>query len=138
MILDKSLVLSDAQALTTTAASTNIVDQLAEGQAIEPGTWLYVNVQTAFVIAGAPETSTITVQLHGSDNENMLASYTLATSAAIEETALTAGASVLKIKLPLGLYRYLRVYYVLGGTASAGNMDAYLCQNVDNLITDNE
>ena len=134
MILDKSLLLSDAQAVTTTAASTNVIDTGAEGQAIEPGSWVYVNISTAFTIAGA--TKTVQAQLQTGTSATMADGVTLATSAAV--STVTAGSPIMKLKVPLGLKRYVRLYYTMGGTASAGNIDAFICNNVPFLITDDD
>jgi len=137
MILDKSLLLSDAQAVTTTAASTNVIDTGAEGQAIEPGSWIYCAVSTAFALPGAGA-GTLTVQLQTGTSATMADGVTLATSASVVEASLTAGKVLFKQKLPIGLKRYIRLYYTITETATAGNIDAGIVQNVPFLITDDD
>ena len=135
MILDKSLLLSDAQAVTTTAASTNIIDTAADGQALEPGAWIYAAVSTAFVMTGAA-TGTLIATFQTGDRVEM--DVTLATSATIGETDLVAGKVIFKMKLPVGLRRYIRLYYTPLYTCTAGNIDAGIVQNVPFLITDDD
>jgi len=135
MILDKSLLLSDAQAVTTTAASTNIIDTAADGQALEPGAWIYAAVSTAFVMTGSAAGSLITT-LQTGDTVSM--DVTLATSATITEADLVAGKVIFKMKLPIGLKRYIRLYYTPLHTCTAGNIDAGILLNVPFLITDDD
>ena len=47
MLMDNTLVFSDGQKITATAASTNKVDQLAAGDAFA-ALWLVVDVKEAF------------------------------------------------------------------------------------------
>lgn len=138
--LDAYLSLSSTQAVTTSAASTNVIDTLASAQAVEPGMWLRVAVTAAFTIPDAPLNDITAVQLQTSDDEDFEDSttVTLAATSAIDEADATAGTELLVIKLPKNLKRYIRVYYVMGSTATAGNVDAYLTNNTDVLVTDVE
>lgn len=136
-ILDAFTQLSNAQAVTTTGASTNIIDLYSElGDAMEPGAWLRVAIQTTFTIAGSD--TTMQVQFQTGDDTNFGGGVTLAQSVAIAKATLVAGYEVLVVKIPKNTKRYIRVYYILTGTASAGNVDAHILYNVDNLITDVE
>lgn len=131
--LDYNLQFSNAQAVTTTVASTNIVDTLADGNALEPGAWLRVVVQTTF--SGG---TSLLAQLQTSDAEDFTGgATTLAASAAIVTATLVAGYEFLIVKIPKNVQRYLRVYYVhVGDVHTAGNVDAHIVANVDALVTD--
>lgn len=138
-ILDAFTQLSNAQAVTTSAASTNIIDLYSElGDAMEKGAWLRVGIQTAFTIPAAPS-STMTFTLMSADDTafNTGAVTHVATSA-IAGSTLVAGYEPLVIKLPKNMKRYVRLYYTMGSTATAGNVDAHILSDVDNLITDVE
>lgn len=132
-LVDALLQLSDAQAITTTAASTNVIDMLAEGQALEPGCWARFVVQTAF--SGG---TNLQVQLQSGDSATMANGVTLAQSAAIPDATLVAGYEALVVKIPKNCKRFIRGYYIDVGSHSAGKMDAHIVQNVDTLITDVE
>jgi hypothetical protein len=135
-ILDAFIQFSDAQAITTSVASTNIIDTLSElGDAMESGVWLKVAVQTTF--AGG---TSLQAQLQTADDTDFnVGAVTLVQSAAINVADLVAGKEMLVVKLPKNCKRYLRVYYPhVGDVHTAGNVDAHVTTNVDSLITDVE
>ena len=123
MIMDDFLVMSDAQAVTSSAASTSYIDTLAAGDAISPGARLKVGINTAFVTG---DSATLTVALQTDDNSSFSSAKTLLTTSALDVTDIdAAGDSVLDLVIPSGVERYLRVYYTVGtGSFSAGNIDA--------------
>ena len=132
MILDNSLLLGDAQTITT-GASTNVVDTLAAGDSYE-GAWLYVAVNEVFVTAGTA--GTLQIQLQTSSLENFegsaTQSVTLSQSAAIAEATLVAGYEMYKVRIPPGAKRYLRTYMVVGtdtGTITTGKLDMYIAKD---------
>lgn len=135
--VDAFITLANAQAVTTTGATTNIIDLYSElGDAIEPGMWVRVGVQTTMDF---PSTNnTMQFQLQTSDDSGGLTGVTLASTAALAEGVWVAGYEAMKIKLPIHTRRYLRGYFVCTGTATAGNIDVHLLKNVDSLITDVE
>ena len=139
-ILDAFLQLSNAQAVTTSAASTNILDTLSElGDALEKGAWLRVAVQTAFVIPDAPTNDITNVILMSADDTAFnTGAVTHVQTAAIDEAVAVAGKELLVIKLPKNMKRYIRLYYTMGSTATAGAIDAHILSDVDSLITDVE
>ncbi len=125
-MLDAELILSDAQAITTDAACSNkaYVDTLAPGRAINE-LWLVVNVETAF--ASTNSTGTLAVQLQTDDNPSFSSPTNLFTSQIFAVSALTVGKNLVKLRLPEGLERYIRVYYDNATEAfTAGKVDAYL------------
>lgn len=127
MIIDKNLVMSDAQeVLTTTESKDNAdpaveqhIDTLAAGDAISPGARLHVLVDTKFVGEGA----TLTIALEtGTTSDCGTAIFT---TAALAVGTLTAGAVLVDIVIPKGVLQYLRMYYTVGsGPFTAGNIDA--------------
>jgi len=124
------LVFSDAQAITVDSACLTqpYVDTLAPGRAIEE-LWLVVNVETAF--ASANSTGTLAIQLQTDDNSSFTTPTNLFTSQIFAVAALTAGKNLVKMRLPEGLERYIRVYYDNATEAfTAGKVDAYLDTSV--------
>lgn len=123
MMLDAQLVLSDAQAVTTTANSTNVFDigenkgVLGAGESIEFG----VIVTEAF--AGLTD---LTIQVVGSDAENLSSPEIIDGSSAILLASLTAGKRVFAGKVNLsGKHRYYGIKYVVNGTATGGKVTSY-------------
>lgn len=133
MILDKLLMFSEAQAVTVTAASTDVIDlgpidgtrrDIGVGQPLE----FFAQVNTSAAAAGA---ATVNIQLQTSaDNA---AWTTLASSGDLALAALTAGKRVVSMKVPAGVLKYLRVNYVVGtGPLTAGAFTAGINLDVDN------
>lgn len=133
MILDKLLMFSEAQAVTASAASTDVIDlgpidgtrrDIGVGYPLE----LFVNVNTTATAAGA---ATVNFQLQTSPDNSTWT--TLTTSGDLALTALTAGKRVMSQKVPQGVQRYLRLNYVVGtGPLTAGAFTAGINLDVDN------
>lgn len=135
MIFDKTLQLSDAQAITATAVSTNVIDQGAPGTVKNASVPLkmdlgkghripfLVQVVEAFTAAGA---GTLTVQLQVDDNEAFASPKTVAVSATLALADLIAGAQIFLDYLPRGTdERYIRLNYVVAtGPMTAGKVTA--------------
>lgn len=138
--LDAFTQLSNAQAVTTSAASTNILDTVSElGDALEKGAWLRVAVQTAFVIPDAPINDITNVILMSADSTDFnTGAVTHVQTAAFDESVAVAGKELLVVKLPKNMKRYVRLYYTMGSPATAGKIDAHIVSDVDSLITDVE
>jgi len=125
MIIDKFLQFDSGTAITSTAASNNTID-LSQSRDIanggDPALQLVCTVVTAFTAAGA---ATLQVQFQTSaDNASWT---TLAQSDAIPVASLTAGTELLRIGLPLGIQRYIRLNYVVAtGPMTAGAITAEL------------
>lgn len=144
MYVDTQLELSDAQAVTATAISTNVIDLLTTttGAAtldskLQPNSlvdvgdgediYLIVSTQTAATDTGSDATLTITLE---TDSAVGLGSSTVvASTAALAFAAFSpAGTTLWILKLPPFDYkRYLGIRYtVASGPLTAGNFDAYL------------
>jgi DhnA family fructose-bisphosphate aldolase class Ia len=129
MIIDKQLTVSLAQAVTSSAASTDYIDQGAAGNAIGKELFLVVRVDTTATASGS---ATVNFQVE-SDSDSGFATAKVVNfdSGAIGKAALVAGVEIVKIKLPIGLKRYVRVYYTVGtGPLTAGKFDAFLTFDV--------
>jgi len=126
MIMDNNLVFSDGQALTATAASTNIIDIGIAGTAyghaagvrrdIGIGNEIPINVA---VVEGFNNLTSLAIAVQTDDDVAFGSPKTIATGAAIPLASLTAG---YRFIFPAEILegtdeRYLRLYYTIVGTA---------------------
>lgn len=125
MIIDKQMQLSNAQAVTATAASTNIIDQGAAGNAYGNELFFVTRVGTAF--AGG---TSIDFQLQTATDAAFTTPIVLYDSSAIPLASLTANTEVVKVKMPIGAKQYIRAYYTVVGTMTAGTVDAFFTPDV--------
>jgi len=133
MILDKLLMFSEAQAVTASAASNDVIDlgpidgtrrDIGVGYPLE----FWATVNTTAAAAGA---ATVNIQLQTSPDNSTWT--TLSTSGDLALSALTSGKRVMSQKVPQGVQRYLRVNYVVGtGPLTAGAFTAGINLDVDN------
>lgn len=129
MIFDTTNLLSNAQAITVTAASTNVIDlgPIATGITRDVGKGnevpLLIQVTEAFTAAGA---ATLTIALQTDSVENFASPKTVWTSATFALADLTAGKVVIPEYLPRGTdERYLRLNYTVAtGPMTAGKITA--------------
>lgn len=124
-ILDKLLTFSNAQAVTATAVSTNVVD-LGVDRDIGVGEPVYFAVQVGTGFAGL---TSLNVALQTSADNSTWTD--LATSGAIPVASLTAGAQPVRMVVPSSTKRYLRVNYTVAGTGTAGTVTASLLLGPD-------
>lgn len=129
MIFDQQTLLSDAQAITVTAVSTNVIDlgpiktgivrDIGKGKQIP----LLVQVVEAFTAAGA---ATLTVSLQTDDNEAFSSAKTVWTSPALALADLVAGKVIIPEYIPRGTNeRYMRLNYAVAtGPMTAGKVTA--------------
>jgi hypothetical protein len=142
MIFDRTLLLSDQQAVTVTAPSTNVIDLRATGRAYKHAADLkrdlgigahvpfLIQVTEAFTAAGA---GTLTVELQTDDNEAFASPTTVWTSGAIGKATLVPGYLVGFVNyLPKGVNeRYFRLNYTVGtGPMTAGKIVAGVVADV--------
>lgn len=124
MLIDATLVLSDQQVVTTSAPSENILDQAAAGNACTHAI-VVGNVTEDF--AGL---SGLKIALQTSDQADFADCKELA-AVSLELADLKAGKTLLKMALPLGAKRYLRGYYSVTGTATAGKLSLFVTDGAD-------
>lgn len=129
MIFDQQTLLSDAQAITATAVSTNVIDlgpiktgivrDIGKGKQIP----LLIQVTEQFTAAGA---GTLTVSLQVDDNEAFSSAKTVWTSPALALATLKPGFIVIPEYIPRGTdERYMRLNYVVAtGPMTAGKVTA--------------
>lgn len=125
MIMDKLLQFSEAQAITATAVSTNVIDLgVNRDLGVDTEIDVFIQVDTAFTAAGA---ATLTIELQTDDNVSFSSATALFTSAAIGKATLVAGYQPFRFKLPQVTERYLRLNYTVAtGPMTAGAITAAL------------
>lgn len=136
MYVDGQLEFSDNQAITASAAGTNIIDfnpafnynSVIDAGAGEP-TYLVVIPAVTFAAAGA---GTLTIELRSYAQEDLSDTpEVILTSKAIVLASLVAGKPALVVALPPADYRrYLGIYYTVGnGPFTAGQVDAFITKD---------
>jgi len=141
MILDKFLEFSDAQAVTASAISTNVVDLAPLGNGVGTNTtrdigtgedvYLVVITNTAATDAGSDATLTVTLESDSAVGLDSSATVHFSTGAIAFAGFKDAGTVLANVKLPAGNYeRYLGVRYtVVDGNLTAGKFDAFLVKD---------
>jgi len=135
MILDKFLLLSDAQNLsagTVSIASESYIDTGAPGvgSTIDDyaGCWYRATVTTA--ISGATTTGTVIFALQSASTSDFAAAVTAVASGSLAQSATVAGYTF-QARIPTGLERYVRALITCTTTISAGVVDQFICKDVD-------
>jgi hypothetical protein len=119
MIEDKQLMFSEAQAITATANSTNVVDasvvrNLGVGQPL----YIFILVTEAFTDTGSD--STVAVSLVTDDNAALSSVATVASIVTL--AALTAAGTLHFYRLPVALATPYERYIALAYTVANGNL----------------
>lgn len=146
MFVDTQTEFSDAQAVTATAISTNVIDtqaalgggtNIAGGNAnqdIGQGEDVYLVVQTVVAATDTGSDATLTVTLESATDAGLTtAAVVHFSTAALAFAAFSpAGTQIAVIKLPVADYkRYLGVRYTVGaGPLTAGAFDAFLTKDI--------
>lgn len=141
MYIDSQELFSDAQAVTSTAISENVIDlNAASGsdvpltQDIGNGEDIYLVVQTTTTATDTGSDATLTVTLESDSTANLATSATvhLSTGALAFAAFATAGTILFSGRLPNGSYeRYLGLRYtVASGPLTAGAFTAFLTKDV--------
>jgi hypothetical protein len=133
MIYDKLGLFSDAQAPTTgTTASTNVVDTGVAGRGIGSGRTIWLVVQVTTTCTSGGSNTTQAVLQDSADNSSFA---TVVSGVATAVASLVAGYNLLRVALPLGLRRYIRVAYVIAvADLTAGNFTAFLTSDVQDNV----
>lgn len=127
MILDKFLQVSSKQAVTASAASTDVIDfgQANPNTGMDDITEMVITVDEAVVAAGAA-----TVQFSIQDSADNATFVDVAMTGAIAKADLSQGKQVV-IPMPVKLRRYCRVYYTVGtGPLTAGKFTASITTGI--------
>lgn len=130
MILDNLLLLSDAQAVTAAAASTNSVD-FSQIRNIGVGEDLYLVVACTTAMTDSGSDSTLAVTIETDDNSSFSSATTSATVGTF--AALSAAGTQLVYRIPAGVMneRYMQLRYTpSGGNLTTGSFDAFITHDV--------
>lgn len=119
MLIDSTLMLSDKQAVTASGASENIIDQTAAGDAHRHAA---VVAQTDEDFAGL---TNLKISLQTCADSAFASPVELA-AATFALADLKAGKALLKMALPSGALRYIRGYYTVSGTGTAGKISLFI------------
>lgn len=137
MIMDQQNLFSDAQAITASANSSNVIDTLPGGQNTKSGIGdgqdisLFALVGTSFATL-----TSMNIQLVSADDSglstNAIVHYD---SGAIPVASLTAKARPVQLDLPYGKYRrYVGLKFVVNGSAAtAGTITVGLVEDLQTL-----
>ena len=122
MLLDQNVMFSDAQALRATGASTNTVDLKAAGDAALGHLVVLAHADIAF--AGATQ---IVCALQTSDKSDFSSGVVTLASATVSGTQLAdTQKNLFALGIAAGMKRYLRMYYTVTGTITAGAISCCL------------
>jgi len=124
MILDAQLLFSDAQALTATAVSTNVVDFSADR---DPGVGeeMAVVIQLDVAADAGNSDETYVAAIQTDDNESFSSAATVASITITRGDAAGTRYVSLLPKSTL-VERYIRISYTLGGTTPTATVTAFL------------
>jgi len=131
MFIDKALQVSNEQAVTVSAASTDSIDfgQANPNVGLDDRSNMVITVDVSAAAAGA---ATVTFSVQDSADNATFAD--VAVTAAIGKASLAAGQQVV-IPMPTKLRRYCRVYYTIGtGPLTAGKFSAQIVTGIQQNI----
>lgn len=126
MYVDAQNLFSDAQAITATAASTNLID-FGSVRDIGVGRELYliIIVDTAFTDSGSD--STIAVTIETDDNTGFSSASTIQTIGTFAALSAAGTRLVARLQPDAGWERYVRLKYTTAnGDLSTGALTAFL------------
>lgn len=131
MILDAHNLFSDAQAVTATANSTNVIDS-SVARDLGAGEEIYLVVMVDVAMTDSGSDSTVAVTLVTDDNASLSSKTTVQTIGTFAATSAAGSRFIAKLQ-PSALYeRYIGVTYtVAGGDLSTGSFTAFLTKNID-------
>ncbi len=129
MITDKLLRVSEDQAITTTAFSTDTID-LGTARDIGEGTALYMNFCVTTALANG---TSVKFEVVTSANANLSSPVVVGSSDAVLTAALTAGKNVV-VRINPDIAgkgkRYLGARYTVAGTFNAGKVTADVVETI--------
>ena len=125
MYIDRQNLFGQDQAVTASAATTDYIDlgamrDIGNGERPEI---LVLCTQDVTAVGAA----TVTVAMQTDDNSSFSTPVNLVLSDAIPKASLVAGAQVMRVAVPYGTERYLRLFYTVGtGPLTAGKFTSGL------------
>jgi hypothetical protein len=131
MILDAQNLFSDEQAITVTAASSNIID-LGVERRIGTGEPLHVDVLLDEAMTDAGSDSTITVTLESDDNSGFASPAVVATIGTFAALSAAGTRKLLIIPPDVSTERFIRLNYtVANGALTTGKVTAFVALGID-------
>lgn len=125
MLLDQNAMMSDKQTVAATGASENILDLGAASNAV-PGA-LFAVCRTDEAFSGVTQ---VKVSLQTDDTADFSAAQELmAVTFALAD--LQSVKNLFAVVLPNGAKRFLRAYYTVSGSGTAGKLSCFLTDGVD-------
>ena len=129
MITDKLLRVSEDQAVTSSAYSTDTID-LSVARDVGEGTALYMNFAVTTALANG---TSVTFEVVTSANANLSSPTVVGSSDAVLTAALTAGKNVV-VRINPDIAgkgkRYLGARYTVAGTYNAGKVTADVVETI--------
>ncbi len=113
MIMDRTLLFSDRQAITATAASTNVVD-LGAARNMSPGKVVPLAIAVTETFNNL---TSLAVSIETDDNAAFSSATTVATGVTYPAADLVAGKQLLLPDVLTGKERFVRLKYTVVGTA---------------------
>lgn len=125
MYIDRQNLFGRDQAVTASAPSTDYID-CGAARDIGNGTPLEILVLCTETVTAAGA-ATVTVALQSDDNPSFSTPANLVLSDAIPKAALIPGVELLRVPVPYGCERYLRLHFAVGtGPLTAGKFTSGL------------
>ena len=131
MYLDQQLIMSDAQEETAIAThdSTNIIDMTVAGDA---GVSLYLIIRIVTTVTSDGAATVQYKAIHDSAVGFGASPVTFFDSGAIGKATLVAGYTIVKMRLPANMGRFLKITDTIGtAVLTAGAWDAFLTPDPD-------
>ena len=131
MFIDKALQVSSEQAVTASAASTDVIDfgQANPNIGMDDRSKMVITVDESATASGA---ATVTFSVQDSADNSSFAD--VAVTAAIGKATLVAGYQHV-IPMPTKLRRYVRVYYTVAtGPLTAGKFSAQVVAGIQQNV----
>lgn len=131
MYIDAQLQFSDAQALTSAAASTNLVD-LGIARDIGNGSELFIVLVVDVALTDASSNSTVAVILQTDSVEGFGSPLTGQTLFTIAATAAVGTKYIARIQPDGADERYIRLYFTpANGDLTTGSVTAFITTDID-------
>jgi hypothetical protein len=130
MYLDAQNLFSDAQAVTASAASTNLID-FGSARDIGVGRELYCVVVVDVDMTDVGSDSTVTVTLETDDNSGFASATAVQTIGTFAATTAAGSRLVARLQPDAGWEQYVRAYYtVANGNLTTGSFTAFLTTDI--------
>ena len=126
MYVDAHNLFSDAQAVTATAASTNLID-IGSARDIGVGETLYLVSSIDVDMTDASSDSTLAVTLETDDNAGFSSATTIATIGTFAALSVAGTRIVIKLPPDVGYEQFIRVLYTpANGNLTTGSFTTFL------------